>query len=77
MLSRLGAELEPDARGNASPRAPGPSSAKPRRGYGSGGREGTGGGTATLGILPHRGTPSPRSSYRPYGLINVIARAMT
>src|SRR5437879_1273951 len=72
-----GEPVEPDARGNASPRAPGPSSAKPRRAYGSGGGEGTGGGAATLRIRPHRGTPSPRGSYRPYGLINVIARAMT
>ena len=59
---------------NASPRAPGPSSAKPRRAYGSGGREGTGG-AATLG-LPQRGTPSPRGSYRPYWSINVIAQAI-
>jgi isoquinoline 1-oxidoreductase subunit alpha len=77
MLSRLGAEPGARRSGQRFTRAPGPSSAKPRRAYGSGGGEGTGGGAATLGILPHRGTPSPRSSYRPYGLINVMARAMT
>ena len=41
------------AAGVTSPRAPGPSSAKPRRDYCSGGGGGTGGTAATLGIHTH------------------------
>ena len=77
MLSRPGGVPETRRSGPRCTPGVGPMVCEAAACYGSGGREGTGGGAATLGILPHRGTPSPRSSYRPCGLINVIAWAMT